>query len=274
MYRVIYFKNTKSLHDFTVCQNALRIPEVFLRLKQTLNELNQLSSHKMKKMKDIFHLLSMDEDFFKQSSNKLKSLNIDFWHVVMTIIQVGLYDRYLKSQTHPLGFVTPSSSDWAAKITAGLWTIKDMLNELSKENNPLYSIRSKKKKKDNNSFSFFKYNEESKKYDCLTSSISHFKYFSEYIEKYYISQIIVIGPNIPHRSSHKDILQAHNMKSMEIQAKQDWLLYEVITNKILRDNICVVESIDLDPLLSWFWKDYNKILRQKQNFSFIKSNFK
>ena len=163
MYRVIYFKNTKNLHDFTACQNALRIPEVFLRLKQTLNELNQLDLNKLKKLKkikDLFHLLSMDEDFFEQSSNKLKSSNIDFWHIVMTIIQVGLYDRYLKSQMRPLGFITPSSSDWAAKITGGLWTITDMLKELSKENKVYRSTSSNSKKKEkNNSLSFFKYNE-------------------------------------------------------------------------------------------------------------------
>ncbi len=280
MYRIIYFKNTKSLHDFTVCQNALRIPEVFLRLKQTLDALNQLDLNKMKKLKkikDLFHLLSMDEDFFEQSSNKLKSFNIDFWHIVITIIQIGLYDRYLKSQMRPLGLIAPSSSDWAAKVTGGLWTIADMLKELSKENKTYRSTNSKKKRKknNNNSLSFFKHNEESKKYDCLTSSISHSKNFSEYIEKYHISQIIVIGPDISHHSSSQhNILQAHDVESMEKQIKKDWLLYEITTNNTLRDNICVVESIDLDPLLFWFWRDYNKLLRQKQNFSFIKSNFK
>ena len=271
MYRVIYFKNTKNLHDLTVCQNALRIPEVFLRLKQTLNELNKLDKmKKLKKIKDLFHLLSMDEDFFEQSSNKLESINIDFWHIVVTIIQVGLYDRYLKSQMHPLGFIAPFSSNWAAKISGGLWTIKDMLRELSK--NKGYSSTSKKKRH-NNSLSFFKYNKEDDKYNCVTSNISNFEHFSEYIEKYNISQIIVIGPDISHHSPKKNILQAHNIKDLETQIKQDWLLYEVTKNKVLRDNICVVESIDLDPLLFWFWRDYNKILRQKQNFSFIKNNF-
>ena len=114
---------------------------------------------------------------------------------------------------------------------------------------------------------------ESQKYDCLTSGISHFKHFAEYITKHHISQIIVIGPNISRHSSQQNTLQAHNIKSIETQIKQDWLLHEIATDKILKDNICVVESIDLDPLLFWFWRDYNKILRQKQNFSFIKSNF-
>ena len=275
MYRVIYFKNTKNLHDFTVCQNTLRIPEVFLRLKQTLNELNQLDKvKKLKKIKDLFHLLSMDEDFFEQSSNELNSLNIDFWHIVMTIIQVGLYDRYLKSQMHPLGFIAPTSSNWAAKISGGLWTIKDMFKELSK-NKPYQTIsNSKKREKHNSDLSFFKYNKEDDKYNCLTSSISSFKHFSEYIEKYHISQIIIIGPDVSHHSPKKNVLQAHNIKSLETQIKQDWLLYEATKNKVLKDNICVVDSIDIDPLLFWFWRDYNKILRQKQNFSFIKSNFK
>ena len=46
MYRVIYFKNTKNFHDLTVYQNALRIPEVFLRLRQTLNELDKIKKLK------------------------------------------------------------------------------------------------------------------------------------------------------------------------------------------------------------------------------------
>ena len=75
MYRVIYFKNTENLHDLTVCQNALRIPEVFLRFKKALNELEKVK--KLKKIKSLFHLLSMDEDFFEQSSKELKPLNID-----------------------------------------------------------------------------------------------------------------------------------------------------------------------------------------------------
>ena len=260
MYRVIYFKNTKNFHDFTIYQNALRIPEVFLRLRQTLNELD-----KVKKFKNLFHLLSVDEDFFEQPSNKLKSLNADFWHIAMTIIQVGLYDHYLKSQMRPFGFITPSSSDWAAKISGGLWTITDMIENLQARK----KMKNSDSKRDDNTLSFFKYNKESDKHDDLISDIQDFKHLSEYIEKYHISQIIAIGPNISAHSSQRNVLQYQRPKTQD----KDWLLNEIKKSKFLSDNICVIESIDLDPLLFWFWKDCDKILRQKQNFSFIKSNY-
>ena len=109
-------------------------------------------------MKNLFHLLSVDEDFFEQPSNKLKSLNTDFWHIAMTIIQVGLYDRYLKSQIHPLGFITPSSSDWAAKISGGSWTITNMIEHLQTSKKTKNNVS----RKNNNNLSFFKYNEELK----------------------------------------------------------------------------------------------------------------
>ena len=273
MYRVIYFKNTKNLHDLTACQNALRIPEVFLRLKQTLNELE--NTKKLKKVKTLFHLLSMDEDFFEQSSKELKSLNIDFWHIVMTIIQVGLYDRYLKSQMRPLGFITSSSSDWAARISGGVWTIKDMVENLQDHRKKRACSNSKNKKgNSNNHLSFFKYNEENQKYEYLTSNIGSSESLLKFIEEYHISQVITIGPSISNHSPHKNILKAHNTKSLETQIKRDWLLYEVTKNTSLKDNICVVDSIDIDPLLFWFRRDYNKVLRHKQNFSFIKSYFK
>ena len=149
-------------------------------------------------------------------------------------------------------------------------TITDMVETLQKK---LKNSNSKNKESD--SLSFFKYNEESQKYDCLTSHILNFKHFLEYTEKHYISQIITIGPNTLNNLPQKNIsLKAHNIKNTEVQIKKDWLLYEITKNNVLKDNICVIDSIDIDPLLFWFQRDYNKILRHKQNFSFIKNYFK
>ena len=255
MCRMVYFKNIKTLNNLTICQNALRIPEIFLRVRQALEQLDEVETST--NLKKLSHLLSMDEDLFESS---FKSWDTDFWHIVMTTIQVGLYDRYLKSQAHPLVFTAPSGMTHAAKISGGLSTIKDMITDLSNKKKP--SNFQNRISQYHDSLSFFVHNEKTRTYNCLAPYIQEPEELFLFIEKYQISQIVVIGPsNLVHLSQKRNMHQ--------IPAETDWLLHEITKSKAFSDRICIIESIDLDPLLFWFWRDYNKILRQKQNFSSV-----
>ena len=244
MYRIVYFKDTKILNNLTICQNALRIPEIFLRIRQVSEQLEQMKIST--NLKNLFHLLDIDESSFESS---FKSWDIDFWHIVMTIIQVGLYDRYLKSQAPPLAFVA-SSNAYAAKISGRLRTIKDMITDLSnKHKSTPFDFQNKIAR---NNLSFFMHNEKTKKYNCLVSDMHEPEELFLYIEKYQISQIVVIGPsNLVH-------LSQNNMPQHQIPSETDWLLHEITKSKVLSDKICIIESIDLDPLLFWFWRDCSK----------------
>ena len=235
MYRIIYFKETISLNHPTISQNVLRIPEVFVRVRQAQECLEK--NEGLIDLRNLFYLLSIGE--FPSQQEVPQSL----WHKVITILQVGLCDRHLKSQHQIPIFMANAHNDDAAKISSGLLSVKNMLlnsqsfytdTESGQRNLSLFQpIQTHDKK-------------HTTGYQQINTVIKTSEDLSQYIQMYQMSQLIVIGPTEPVTVSEP------------CKSNTDWLLSEIANSAILSDKIEVIESIDLDPLLFWFWKDHNK----------------
>lgn len=239
MQTIVYFRDINALSHPITCQNVLRIPEVFLRLREAQDIVEH--GETLDEVKSLFYHLSIGEFPRKSIPNHL-------WHKMMTVIQLGLCDRYLKSQNQPPLFMAQILSCQAAQISSGLLTLKKMLQsphlpeqtcfyEGSKESRELHHLVLFKPIKDNGQIT----------YQQLSSHIKTSTDLIEYAQNHQISQMVVIGP-----------AERLAVSSQDFQLEEDKWLSEIANSAILSDQIQIIESIDLDPLLFWFWRDYSK----------------
>lgn len=111
----LVFAGRNGLDQFDLRISVMRIPEVSLRVREAQAILDGLEIPKI----DLFNvILSSDEYFFKNL--RLKSL-------LAAVVQVGLFDRYLKSQKRPEILVGNSNGDSAMAVAAGKMTFREMI---------------------------------------------------------------------------------------------------------------------------------------------------
>ncbi len=106
-------RNGLDLHD--VRTGVLRIPEVTVRIRQAQSIFDQMGFERV----DLFNITaSDDENFFRNI--KLKSL-------VAAVVQVGLFDRFLKTQRRPDFMIGNTNGDSAVLVCAGLQTFEELV---------------------------------------------------------------------------------------------------------------------------------------------------
>jgi hypothetical protein len=119
MKNAVVFSGRNGLDFYDLRTNVVRIPEVSGRLREAQQILDLLNSAGSGPSVDLINvMLSDDEHFFRNI--KLKSL-------IAAIVQVGLFDRYLKSQPLPLLMVGISNGESAARVAAGLQSFREMI---------------------------------------------------------------------------------------------------------------------------------------------------
>ncbi len=113
--KAIVFSGRNGLDFSELRTSILRIPEVTMRIRQAQAVLDTLELPKV----DFFNVISSDDDTFFRNI-KLKSL-------AAAVVQVGLYDRHVKNQRRPDFMVGNSNGDSAMLVCAGLMTFDDMV---------------------------------------------------------------------------------------------------------------------------------------------------
>jgi len=231
---VVIFNGLNSLDFHDIRANVIRIPEVSVRLLEAQEIWDSLQG----KGFDFYNFLASEDDVFLRNI-KLKSL-------AAAIVQVGLFDRYVKRQGLPAFMVGCVSGDSPLKVCIGEMSFDDMILEshagraarasrpIKLADNPvlvgisLSEFATFKKKDDQDKFEATGDN----KLDIATIVVN-------LIENYGVSKLINVGPgNILMRNMQKDLA--------------------------LKD-VQVIESIEADPMLNWFWMD------MRRNNQFLKA---
>ncbi len=113
----IVFSGRNGLDFSELRTSVLRIPEVTMRIRQAQTILDTLETPKV----DFFNVICSDDEHFFRNI-KLKSL-------AAAVVQIGLFDRYVKNQRRPDFMIGNSNGDSAMLVCAGLLTFEDMVRD-------------------------------------------------------------------------------------------------------------------------------------------------
>ncbi len=113
--KAIVFSGRNGLDFSELRTSVLRIPEVTVRIRQAQSVLDTLDLPKV----DLFNVISSDDESFGRNI-KLKSL-------AATVVQIGLFDRFCKTQRRPEFMIGNSNGESAMLVCAGLQTFDEMV---------------------------------------------------------------------------------------------------------------------------------------------------
>ncbi|MCB0392554.1 MAG: hypothetical protein KDD58_14795 [Bdellovibrionales bacterium] len=230
MKEVIIFNDHSSLNFHEIRDNIIRIPEVSMRIREAQSVWDALGESDFS-----FYNFLMAEDQTFLSNIKTKNL-------VSSIVQIGLYDRYVRQFGRPEYVIGTTNGDSPLHVCLGLTHFEDMILD-SQVARPVIPIPIL-----NNNQTFltgvslaetgvFKHNSETGKYVRIEEEKNDIsKIISYLIEDCQVKKLVNIGPG----SSSLEPLQPD----------------------LLLKDIQIVESIDTDPMLSWFWTEMRKVTEQ------------
>lgn len=219
MNKAIIFSGLHSLDFSDIRHNVIRIPEVINKIKQANHAINSLGEEACF-TEDLFTTLASD--------NATYSKNIKLKSVLNCIVQLGLYDRYTSKLGKPNFLLGDINGDSPLNIVLEKTSFQSLFQKDTVEQNSVVQITNEpllsgvkmnlhqlfKLSEDN----FIEAGEAKNELGLLVK---------ELIEDHQVKQIIDIGPG-----------------SGWAKAKTfDHSLYDVQ----------ILESIDMDPMLSWFW---------------------
>lgn len=227
--KAVLFGKTGGLDNCEVRASLLRIPEVLTRVKKAQKVIDQTDCCQVDL---INHLLSEDIDYHQQP--ELKEL-------LASVVHLGLYDRFLAKGGTPRFFVAPSYSASPVYPCIGKTTFQGMIVEscyvrkkLMEQASGAIMVNGQPDKYEK----YVSYSYEEKSDELLvdqvlkpSESLTHI--LSTLVEKHGVTQFINIGPKEP-------------------------LIRSIQTMEMSQD-IHVLDSIEMDPMLSWFWSELKYI---------------
>ena len=269
----VVFAGRNGLDFLELRLGAVRIPEVSLRIREAQRLLDTLD---VERVDLLGATITEDEAFFRNI--KIKSL-------LASIVQVGLYDRLLKSQRAPDVLVGNSNGDSALLVCAGQMTFEQMIKTSAalqtlqprEANDPVKSAATPGTvvqialPSGNSPNSVLSPGLAAPLLPGLASSdgmesgvatlpslsgvsLTEFRAFvraedggmvevgqpvmdmkrlvTEIVEHQNVSRFINVGP------------------ALAIPVNE----YEMIAEAAGADEVTIIDSIDLDPMLNWFWK--------------------
>lgn len=107
-------RNGLDFHELRV--SVMRIPEVTLRIREAQKILDQIPD--LPRV-DLLSVISADDEFFFR--------NIQLKGLVAAIVQIGLFDRYMKTQKRPEIMVGNSNGDSAMMVCSGRQSFRSMV---------------------------------------------------------------------------------------------------------------------------------------------------
>lgn len=230
MKNAVVFSGRNGLDFYGLRESVVRIPEVSSRIREAQAILDSMELSKV----DLFGaILSDDEAFFRNI--KLKSL-------VSGVVQVGLFDRFRKTQRLPSFMVGNSNGDSALLVCTGQMSFREMIESsqalatlvpaaekvvsLVAEPAPLLSGLSLteyvafRAEKDETG--------ETRYTQVCESAMDLKKVVATLAQAEDLGQFINVGPAPALRTSDYRMLGSEEVE--------------------------VIDSIELDPMLGWFWR--------------------
>jgi hypothetical protein len=213
-----------------VGQNLLRIPEVACKIREAQTVLDSIGLTDT----DLLNMISCD-DYLKNADDEFKFL-------LSTIVQIGLFERYKKSQRRPNYLVGRAHLNSALFVCTGLRTLREVVESSSKKNQTSIDqleiqtsvvqpeietvIQPINQPAEYQAFRLF-HDSPAAKFLATSGTIKSLSEFiSNMVQVESVTQIVGIGPTSDIRSA--DI---NNYGFTEVE---------------------IMDSIDLDPMLGWF----------------------
>lgn len=223
---IIVFGGNNSLDFAEVRFNVLRIPEVSLRIREAQDIWDESSGASF----SFQHFLNADDNSFFNNIN-LKTLTL-------AVVQLGLYDRYIKNFRPPQMLIGNVENESAALVVAGKISLREMIERsqaccVMRPMAPLH-VANDLILKGHSLPRFQAYREQqgegAKQPPIYAALFEPLMSLAEVIERAvdcgHVSKIVHVGPGM----LDKSVLQKVEMREIQI-----------------------LESIDLDPMLGWFW---------------------
>lgn len=221
MFDALIFSTVNALEFLEVRGNAIRIPEVFQRVRQAQEIWDRTSDRSL----DLANFIGADDRGFL-GNLRLKNL-------ATAVVQVGLLDRVLKNYELPRFLVGLSNGDSPVKVAARQQTFENLIQESQAMGQPKPSLVSLQPNglpilSGISLAEFTLLERQEHGYEPLLEGEMDFKkIISELAGRHKVSRLLVVGPGPSHVSS-----QVKQMGATQVE---------------------VVDSVGLDPLLSWFW---------------------
>lgn len=226
MREALVFNGASNLDFQEIRTNVVRIPEVVQRIREAQEIWDKVSMIPL----DLANFIGSEDDVFL-SHIKLKSF-------ATAVVQVGLLDRYLKTHKMPEYVLGAINGDSPMKVAIGLMTFFELVSESA----ACSTSRHQQKQPVTNALDLpilagvqlaehavFLRNTEGV-YERQASEFREVeRMLVELVDNHDVTKLVMVGPG--NSISGKKIL---DLTARDIQ---------------------VLESIDLDPMLSWFWSN-------------------
>lgn len=219
----LLFAGRRGLDDVNERLSILRIPEVSRRMKwaqKIVDETLEAGVHV-----DLFSFIhSTDEEYSAHPS--LKSL-------VTAVVQIGLFDRFVKYRSRPQFLVGRTNGCSAALVCSGKQSFEEFVrgSRFSQENTLLAHYTDQKTKLTGvelEEYGAFEWNSEGYYQVLHTKTKVANKILEELSTQNVISQCVHVGPHYDFRLKEFEEVGLYAVASMS--------------------------SIDMDPILNSFWK--------------------
>ncbi len=219
----LLFAGRRGVDDPVTRTSVLRIPEVSRKLKEAQALLDEVLMPQSQVDLNSY-LQSVDADF--NSNPSLKSL-------VAAVIQIGLFDRYVKYRSHPQFLVGRTNGCSSMRVCAGLQSFEDFVqkSDFCKENSTIAHLAPQNTRLSGvklEDYGAMMWDPEGFYYALNFKQQEAGKIIAELSEKHLLTQCIHVGPCYDFRLAEFDKSGLYGIASMS--------------------------SIDLDPILNSFWK--------------------
>lgn len=220
----LVFNGASNLDFQDIRTNVIRIPEVVMRIREAQAIWDKVSSTPL----DLANFIASEDSVFL-SHIKLKSF-------ATAVVQVGLLDRYLKTHRMPEYVVGAINGDSPMRVAVGEITFTQLVTESlalnsARPRTPVANALDLPVLAGVQLVEFAIYcKNQSGAYERQVTEVKEVeRMIVELVDQKDVNKLVMVGPGSS--VSGKKIL---DLTSRDVQ---------------------VLESIDLDPMLSWFWSN-------------------
>lgn len=229
MNTAVIFQGVNALDFEELRSNSLRIPEVLTRVKMA------------QKIWGDAGLSSFDFVNFIGSSNDTFFANVKLKSLASAIVQIGLYERYLKSNPEPKFLIGPKSGDSAMLYIAGKVTFPELIlsSKAALSCGQGFKMTPDKSRLASSvgvsQIGLYALNTEATEIilkDDSKSAVGIENHIRHLVDEESVKKFINIGPG-----TNGDQYRS----------------------KFEMEELSFMESVDCDPMLNWFWKSLNPL---------------
>jgi hypothetical protein len=228
---VLVFGGANALDFADVRLSVLRIPEVSLKIEEAQEIWDKCCGSSF----SFHHFLASDDQIFFK--------NLGLKTLALAVVQLGLYDRYKRIFSEPKILIGNVKNDSALMVASGLMSFEELITSSRACHmvRPMAHLQSVENIMLNGPIlpqyqAFIKTTGA----DAATASATTIgepdmdlrKVLERVVDEQRVERIIHVGPGLIDRALIMDL------EPRELQ---------------------IVESIDIDPMLNWFWRDLHQV---------------